>query len=74
MAAGAVSGAQKLALMADKAKTQLQQTEAEVSAQRGSEQAMVARCVCVMLRMLCAIALLHYSQAAVVVSHSGCSF
>lgn len=43
MAAGAVSGAQKLALMADKAKTQLQQTESEVSAQRGSEQAMVAR-------------------------------
>jgi hypothetical protein len=44
LAAGAVSGAQKLALMADKAKTQLQQTEAEVSAQKGSEQAMVERC------------------------------
>lgn len=44
LAAGAVSGAQKLALMADKAKTRLQQTEAEVSAQRGSEQAMVERC------------------------------
>jgi hypothetical protein len=43
LATGAISGAQKLAQMAGKAKTQLQQTEAEVSSEQGSEHSMVER-------------------------------
>ncbi len=45
LAVGAVSGAKKLALMADKSKTSLQQTEATISAEKGSEAAMVQRCM-----------------------------
>ena len=43
LATGAISGAQKLAQMAGKAKTQLQETEAEVSTEKGSVHAMVDR-------------------------------
>lgn len=43
LATGAISGAQKLAQMAGKTKTQLQQTEAEVSSEQGSEHSMVER-------------------------------
>ncbi len=45
LATGAISGAQKLAQMAGKTKTQLQQTEAEVSSEQGSEHSMVERSV-----------------------------
>ena len=45
LATGAISGAQKLAQMAGKDKTQLQQTEAEVSSEQGSEHSMVERSV-----------------------------
>ena len=51
LATGAISGAQKLAQMAGKTKTQLQQTEAEVSSEQGSEHSMVERsveCRCVL--------------------------
>ncbi len=44
LAVGAVSGAKKLALMADQSKSSLQQTEARISAEKGSETAMVQRC------------------------------
>ncbi len=43
LATGAISGAQKLAQMAGKAKTQLQQTEAAESKQQGGERAMIER-------------------------------
>ncbi len=44
LAVGAVSGSKRLAHMADKTKTSLQQTEAQVSLEKGSEKAMVQRC------------------------------
>jgi len=43
LATGAISGAQKLAQMAGKVKTQLQQVEAQESKQQGGERAMVER-------------------------------